>query len=411
VERGDERRATFDWLLRLRWTAIFGQLITLGVVRWLLDVPVVLAPLLAVIGFEASSNVFAARVSRRRAVTELRLGSLIALDVLVLAALLYFSGGAQNPFSFLFLVQVALAAMALSWRWTWGLVALALSCLAGLYVASVPLPMTHMQMMRLHLYGMWVASGVAGAFIVTFVGRVSGELRQSRARAERERMRAERAQRLASLATLAAGAAHELATPLGTIALCAEELELELRRCDGVAHLLEDVELVGSEVRRCREVLDELSVEAARSPGESIVEVDVAELLARLREQVGPRVALDLGVDLRARVKAPPRGLSRALRALLDNALQASTGSVFLRARQEEKGVVIEVADSGQGMDQATLARVGEPFFTTKPAGRGMGLGVLLARTVIEQAGGSLSHRSQPHEGTVARVVLPMEGA
>jgi len=413
LERGDERRATFEWLLRLRWTATVGQLVTLSVVRWLLDVPIVLAPLLAVIGFEAASNLFAARVSRRRAITELRLGSLIALDVLILAALLYYSGGAQNPFSFLFLVQVALAAMALSWRWTWGLVALALTCLAGLYALSVPLPMTHMQMMRLHLYGMWVASGVAGAFIVTFVGRVSGELRRSRAHAQRERMRAERTQRLASLATLAAGAAHELATPLGTIALCAEELEREVRSCKGAAHLLEDVELVRAEVRRCRDVLDELSTEAARSPGESIVTLDVAKWLQRLSTEAGPRVVLDLPHGLHAQVKAPRRALSRALRALIDNALQASAVAelVLLGARREDTLVVIEVADSGEGMDEATLARVGEPFFTTKALGEGMGLGVLLTRTVIEEAGGSLSYRSRRGEGTVARVELPVEDA
>jgi len=413
AERGDERRATFAWLLRLRWTAVVGQLVTLGVVRGLLDVPIVLAPLFAVIGFEAASNVFAARFSRSRAITELRLGSLIALDVLILAALLYFSGGAQNPFSFLFLVQVALAAMTLSWRWTWGLVVLALGCLAGLYAVSVPLPMTHMQMMRLHLYGMWVASGVAGAFIVTFVGRVSSELRQSRAHAEHERVRAERAQRLASLATLAAGAAHELATPLGTIAICAEELEREVRSCDEAGHLLEDVQLVRAEVKRCREVLDELSTEAARSPGESIVTVDVAELLEELRTREGDRVALNVGDDLRVGVNAPRRALSRALRALIDNALQASDEGqpVLLGAHQEDGRVVIEVKDSGEGMDEATLSRVGEPFFTTKPTGQGMGLGALLARTVIEEAGGSLGYRSRKQEGTVARVELPVVGA
>jgi two-component system sensor histidine kinase RegB len=183
--------------------------------------------------------------------------------------------------------------------------------------------------------------------------------------------------------------------------------------CDGAQHLLEDVRLVRSQVARCRDVLDELSTEAARSPGESIVAVDVAELLERSSAEAGARVVLDVPEDLHAQVRAPRRALSRALRALLDNALQASADAapVHLGARREGGCVVIEVSDSGEGMDEATLARVGEPFFTTKATGEGMGLGVLLTRTVIEEAGGSLSYRSREQEGTVARVELPAEEA
>lgn len=411
AERETERAATFAWLLRLRWLTVAGQLATIAVVRWALGIEIVLAPLLAVIAVEALSNLLANRGLPNGQVTDSRLGSLIAVDVLILAALLYFSGGAQNPFSFLFLVQVALGAMVLPWRWTWGLVALALGCLAGLYFDSVPLPMTHGQMMRLHLYGMWVASGVAGAFIVTFVGRVSGELRESRARARRDRARAERTQRLASLATLAAGAAHELATPLGTIALVADELEREVSASAEAQHLLDDVRLVRTQVARCREVLDELSAESARSPGEAAESVAVGELLESAVERERVRVA-DLDEALtKARIRVPKRALTRALGALLGNALDASTsaGEVRVDARIKDGSLTLEVVDEGDGMNKETLARVGEPFFTTKEAGRGMGLGVLLARTVIEDAGGSLDYRSRPGEGTTARVTLPLD--
>jgi len=408
AERETERASTFAWLLRLRWLAIAGQLGTIAVVRWALGIEIVLWPLLAVVAIEALTNVVASRGLRAGSVTDTRLGSLIAVDVLILGALLYFSGGAQNPFSFLFLVQIALGAMVLPWRWTWGLVVLALACLAGLYFDSVPLPMTHGQMMRLHLYGMWVASGVAGAFIVTFVGRVSGELCESRARAKQERIRAERTQRLASLATLAAGAAHELATPLGTIALVADELERQVLACDGAEQLLEDVRLVRSQVARCREVLDELSAEAARSPGEAPEWLALSELLERAQARKNVRVERD-AMEEAPRLKAPRRAMERALDALLDNASDASkAGSeIQLRASVTRDHVCIEVEDSGEGMDEATLARVGEPFFTTKETGRGMGLGVLLARTVIEEAGGSLSYRSRVGEGTTARIELP----
>lgn len=412
AERSEERAATFAWLLRLRWAAVAGQLVTVLGVRWLLAVPIALPPLLIVIAVEAASNVLAARVASHHPISELGLGSLIAADVLILAALLYFSGGAQNPFSFLFLVQITLAAMSLPWRWTWGLVALAMACLAGLYFGSVPLPMTHGQMMRLHLYGMWVASGVAGSFIVIFVGRVTGELQLSRARARREAEKASRAQRLASLATLAAGAAHELATPLGTIALVAEELERGLRDCEGAQALGEDAALIRAEVARCRGVLDELSADAARSPGETVTALDIGELLGELAAADSARLEVaDAGSALT--VKAPRNALKRALAALVDNARQASTegAPVALRARRQGGRVSIEIEDSGIGMDAETLARVGEPFFTTKECGRGMGLGVLLSRTIIEGAGGSLSYESEPGAGTVAHVALPLEGA
>jgi len=290
-------------------------------------------------------------------------------------------------------------------------VALALGCLAGLYFDSVPLPMTHGQMMRLHLYGMWVASGVAGAFIVTFVGRVSGELRESRSRASQERTRAERTQRLASLATLAAGAAHELATPLGTIALVADELERQVLARAGSEHLLEDVRLVRSQVARCRAVLDELSAEAARSPGEAPEWLALSELLERAEARVQVRVERDGASELEpARIRGQRRAMERALDALLDNARDASPegAEVRLRVSMTNEHLRIEVEDSGDGMDEATLARVGEPFFTTKETGRGMGLGVLLARTVIEEAGGSLSYQSRLGEGTIARIELPL---
>ena len=411
AERETERASTFAWLLRLRWLAIAGQLGTIAVVRWALGIEIVLWPLLTVVAIEALTNVVVSQGLRAGSVTDTRLGSLIAVDVLILAALLYFSGGAQNPFSFLFLVQIALGAMVLPWRWTWGLVALALGCLAGLYFDSVPLPMTHGQMMRLHLYGMWVASGVAGAFIVTFVGRVSGELRESRSRASQERTRAERTQRLASLATLAAGAAHELATPLGTIALVADELERQVLARAGSEHLLEDVRLVRSQVARCRAVLDELSAEAARSPGEAPEWLALSELLERAEARVQVRVERDGANELEpARIRGQRRAMERALDALLDNARDASPegAEVRLRVSMTNEHLRIEVEDSGDGMDEATLARVGEPFFTTKETGRGMGLGVLLARTVIEEAGGSLSYQSRLGEGTSARIELPL---
>ena len=410
----------FAWLLRVRWWAIVGQLGAMLVVAPWLGVKLPWAPLLVIVGVEVIANLVGHLLSRRWVPIP---GGLVAaglaFDVVALTVLLYFTGGPFNPFSFLYLVHVALAAVVLPVRWTWGIVLLSLAGLAALFVDHVWLDLAPRDggHMGLHLRGMWVAVAVGSIFIVHFVGRIRSALDAREAQLAEARVRAERAERVAALSTLAAGAAHELATPLGTIAVVTKELMRELSaRETPDPSIMEDMLLVRDEVDRCREILDRLSAEAGRPRADEPAQ-DV-NIPALVRETVGELPGGER-VDVRAAgaegscrgAGLPPKALAMALRALIDNALDASPpeARVEVRVGPAPRGVAIEIADRGPGMPPEVQARVGEPFFTTKDVGKGMGLGVFLAQSVVQRLGGELAFESNAGAGTVVRVTIPCE--
>ncbi len=408
------------WLSKLRWGAIVGQLATIVLVHTVMAIELPLAPLLFIVALEAASNLAVVLWLRREPeVREWSLGALMAFDVVALTGLLYLTGGPFNPFSFLYLVHIALAAAVLRDRWTWGLVALSLACFGALFFHHVWLDLehgtTHSDHMRMHLEGMWVAFGVAAGFIAYFVSRVRREL----ARKDRDLMQARelagKTERLASLTTLAAGAAHELSTPLGTIAVASTELELEFReRIQGEPELLADVRLIRHEVDRCREILDQMAAQAGESAGERLAPATVGALLDQAREGLPEPETLAIHGDpdaLEAEVFVPLHGVVQAIRAILKNAQEAAPEGdpVRIEARASGERIELRITDRGSGMTPSTLARVHEPFFTTKEAGRGMGLGVFLARTVLSGLGGDLRFSSELGEGTTATLFIPRE--
>jgi two-component system, sensor histidine kinase RegB len=210
--------------------------------------------------------------------------------------------------------------------------------------------------------------------------------------------------------TRAAGAAHELATPLGAIAIASKELDRELSRAGASQGALEDLRLIRAQVDRCKGILQQMSARAGENAGEPIVEVSVERWVEGALDGLPgrERVRADLACG-EVRVRGPVRGMERALRVILTNALQASPGDgeVSLRARCAPGGIAVEVHDGGAGMAPEVLSRVGEPFFTTKAPGQGSGLGIFIARTLAEQLGGALEIQSQPGRGTTARITLP----
>ena len=403
------------WLLRLRWGAVAAEAAALLTAVLGLRMALPLAPLLALVGAATLANaalsVHLARDGRwSRAAT----GLVLTFDVLVLTALLYFSGGPANPFSVLYLVYVTLAAVVLGAPSAYALAALATASYGLLFVDHVPVPM----LVRLgegtisvHLLGMWVAFALAAALVAHFVGRVSGALSAREAELAGARDRAARSERLAAVATLAAGAAHELATPLGTISVVAGELALDAAPGTPLAA---DAALIRAELARCRAILDQLSYHAGEPIGEAPSAMRAGELLAAVVAQLAPaergRVALTDAV--RGVVELPRVALTQALGSLVRNALDARSSAaeqVELRAQEQDGALCFVVEDRGAGMDAATLARAGEPFFTTKGSGRGLGLGLFLSRSVAEQLGGRLALESGLGRGTRAVLTLPLQ--
>jgi two-component system sensor histidine kinase RegB len=262
-----------SWLVKLRWAAMIGQLVTIAVVHVGMGIELRIGPLLGLMAASLATNVVAfAWTARRRPVAPWAVPSLMVFDTLLFTLLLHLTGGPFNPFSFLYLVQIALAAVVLPARLTWALVLLSLACSGFLFLDYEELPLgklSHGEHMRIHLIGMWVAFGVAAGFIVYFLMRVTVALAERDAELYEARSLVARQEKLASLATLAAGTAHELATPLSTIALVARELDRELSDPTALDAARGDAKLIREQVQRCRAILDSMSVRGGEFAGES----------------------------------------------------------------------------------------------------------------------------------------------
>ena len=414
---GDRNQLEFSWLMKLRFAEIAGQTATILGVAWILGIAVPHWPLFAIVGLTLGSNIACSLWFRHGpAVAEWHLAAVMALDVASLTGLLYFTGGPQNPFSFLYLVQIALAAVVLRAHWTWMLVALSFASFGALLLAHRDLSVLHDT--AVHEKGMWVALGVAAAFIVYFLLRVVAALAERERELTDARHRAARQERVASLATMAAGAAHELATPLGTVALVAKELERALEK-RGDAVMAEDARLIREQVGRCRMILDQMAGGAGEHPGESLESMSVNELLteAMTGARSQPDVSIALAADVAAQtVRLPPRAVAQALRSIITNAQDASgpeCAPVIVNGRLDDAQrlgthLLIEIIDRGPGMRAEVLERVGEPFFTTKAPGHGMGLGLFLTRAVVDSLGGSLDIQSTAGTGTRVALRLPI---
>ncbi|HTJ41859.1 MAG TPA: ATP-binding protein [Kofleriaceae bacterium] len=396
-----------SWLIRLRWAEIVGQASTILVVRLLFGISVPMGELSIVVGIGLASNLLL-ELRGERPLEEWQVAAVMALDVALLTALLFLTGGPLNPFGFLYLVQIALATVLLHQAWTWALVGLSFLCFGLLLVGHRTLPISD----QTRMYGMWVALLVASAFIVSFLRRIMTALAEREHELAEARNLTARQEKLASLATMAAGAAHELSTPLGTVALVAKELERALEKI-GSVELAADARLIREQVGRCRAILDQMAG-GAGAAGESIETRTVDAILddaltgARVQPPVTREVAADVAT---AELRLPPRAVSQALRSLITNAQDASPPEtpVIVRAARDRDRLRIEIEDRGPGMEPEILARLGEPFFTTKQPGRGMGLGVFLARAVIESVGGTLKIGSTIGLGTRVIVTVPKQ--
>ena len=409
------------WVVRLRYGVVAGETaIILGMAyAFHLDIPLpwILAPLAVVL----ASNIALARLRvLPHRFPQATLGAVFCLDTLCLTLMLGLTGGATNPFSLLYLVQITLSAMVLRRMWTWVLGALSTACFGLLFLFHVPLAAfgDHQAGAGIspHLVGMWIAFVIAAAMITFFTGKIADALRTREQEVRVLQDQIAKNERLASLVTLAAGAAHELGTPLGTIAVAAKELErcaAKLSTNESVLAVLEDAKLIRSEVDRCRRILERMSAQSAEPMGETLRAVRVREFLTQVLDEFPEpqRALLEIGAaDDALSAVLPVQATGQSVAALIQNALDANLEQrrIIVTAEGGESELRITVRDCGHGMPSTVLRRISEPFFTTKEPGKGMGLGTFLVRTFAESLGGRVRFDSTPGEGTTAILELPL---
>lgn len=419
-----ESRLRLHTAVRLRWFGVAGQLLTVCYVFFGLGFQFDIGICLALIALTAWLNVFLRmRYSTRTRLSTTFATSLLAYDILQLAGLLYLTGGIENPFVFLIVAPVTVSAATLPPGNTIGLGVLAAGATASLVFVYRPLPWYTVGGFELPtLYNIGVlASVLAGlVFLGLYVWRLAKEARQMSDALAATEMVLAREQQLHALDGLAAAAAHELGTPLSTIAVVAKELAREAPT-DG--NFSEDIALLQSQAERCREILKKLTRGPAE-PDPLHARISVRELID---EAAAPYRGFSIeiivsagsepdGAASREPVGARRPGVIYGLANLVENAVDFARKRVEITATWSDRDVVITIADDGQGVPPLVLDALGEPYITTRPSPRpghgtdgepsGMGLGFFIAKTLLERSGATvvLQNREQPATGAIATV-------
>ncbi len=402
-------------LLLLRVAALGGLLAGAVANRLALGAPLPVLPTAVVIAAVAAITALAWWRHRPEGAAGQRMvvGQLL-VDVVALTLLLWLTGGSSNPFAPLYLLPVTVAAAALRPLQTWlvaGAAAAGYTALMFLPQGGHPLPHGDHRFAG-HLWGMWFGFLLAAGLVALFVARIGRALRARDQALAEARERALEAGRLLALGTLAAGTAHELGTPLATMAVLAGELRDELGADASVARRLD---LLRSQIDRCKETLARMATHAGEAPAGGGRALPLPQYLdevldewRRLRPQARVSIQLD---GAGSPLVVADRTLTQAIVNVLNNAADASGADdalVEVRARWDAGALDLAVRDHGPGLSPALAGQIGNAFVSTKEPGRGMGLGLYLARLTLARLGGEIELQNAPGDGALARIRLPL---
>ena len=406
---GADQLANLRRLVATRWAVLAGMAVLVAIAPGALAIPLPQLPLFGIVAIALAFNALSHwRLGGASGATAGELLSQLLFDIAVLSALLFFSGGATNPLISLLLPPVAIAALSLPAVCVIGVGAIAVIAYSLLLLFYVPLPMPDAtRATQLHLIGMWLTFAVSAAMIAWFVVRMTRLIRQRDAELAAAREQALRDERVLAMGTLAAGAAHELGTPLATMSLLAGELAADSSL---PAAIREDIGLLRQQIAVCKEIITGLSRRAGAERLESPPLQAADRWLDALRlhwHAVRPQAAsrLIIGTDGPApEIVADPR-LEQALLNLFNNAANATARPLEIRLSWCSANIGIDIRDHGPGYPAAVLAAAG---MQQQPAhAGGSGIGLLLTRAAIEQLGGSLSLSNPDEGGALARIELP----
>ena len=415
-ETRNANRLRLRTLIRLRWLAIIGQCTAVILVAYGLGFPLPVASCLLLIAILAMINIalrIGYPVTHRLSPTMSTV--VLGLDVSQLAALLYMTGGLDNPFSVLICVPVIIASATLPVRNTiiLGIVALiAVTVLANIHLPLPWHPDVIFDVPPLLVVGNWIAVVSMGAFAAFYAHRVSAEAGELADALMATEFALQREQHLSAIDGLAAAAAHELGTPLATITVVAREMERALGDDERFG---EDVQLLRSQSERCRDIMRRLatlsSTEEAHMrflPLSSLIE----EVIAPHRE-FGVTIAVDHEVaEGREPVGRRNAGIVYGLGNLIENAVDFARSKVWVATKSNDRTVTIVIRDDGPGFPSDVLSRIGDPYVTRRPRVRktsagGLGLGLFIAKTLLERSGAELYFANQGNGGAEVRITWP----
>ena len=355
------------------------------------------------------------RLRKHSNVSDKELSLQLLGDLIALTLLFYFTGGYSNPLVWMYLLPLTVAAVALKREYAWLLAAIAVTCYSVLVFYYVPLSHLHMhdiagKTLDIHLVGMWIGFVVSAGIIAFFVTRIGQSLRDYDHIMATIREKSLESERVLSLGTLAASAAHELGTPLATMAIVSKELAQDL---ENQPDQLQQLEILRTQIGRCKEILSSITRNAGQSRADAghglALREFLHEVIQRWRDT---RPATELVVALCNNSNNPliftDRTLIQAMQNLLDNAADASPERVLFNADWDEKSLQLSIRDFGSGISDDVKKQLGKPFFTSKDE-KGMGLGVYLTQITLARFGGELSLSNQPEGGVITLIKIPLK--
>ncbi len=398
-------RALLGRLLAVRVSLIAGWAAGVMWLHWGLGIRMPLLPMAAVLvlmGLFALSTAWRLRLDVPA--TQMEFLAHLLADLTAFAVLVFFSGGATNPFVSLMLVPVIIAAISLRPRWVWLLAAVAGGYYALLLFVYQPLAIVDpVAAYGMHLGGMWFNFLISAALIAFFVTRMHAALRARDQELAGLREKQLRDERIVALGTQAALAAHELATPLATIQTTAHELAAEFANDPDIG---EDCRLLEKQAQACKRILTQLAARAQDTPpAAQPLDAWLAAVIERW-QVLRPDARIVTGLPAERRAFSAPDGLEQAIMNVLNNAADASPDTVEFSAQAESGALVIDIADRGPGLTPEQKAQAGRVLFSGKP-GRGWGMGLALTHATLERLGGSLTLTEREGGGTRVCIRLP----
>jgi len=428
VDSDQSARKNLHWLFVLRTLLLGVEALLVLVSVYGLEIPLREMPLWGILTLVGVFNwVTWIRLTSSPAVSEIELFFQITVDVLAITAILYFTGGATNPMAWFFLLPLIIAATVLPQAYTWYLVIFASACYTVLMGYYQPLPefqavtlpsdvplTSHSYLehhdIQLHVFGMWFGFVFSAVLVAYFVVEMANTLRERERRLAEAREQALRNERVIALGTLAAGAAHEMGTPLGTMAILIHELEQEFDAAE-FSNLREKMQILRNQIVRCKNALSVMSASAGEARAEEGRLMPLTRYLAEVVEswqQQKPDVVLDFQTKTRGSSPSliAELTLTQALINVLNNAAEVSPQGIMMEVRWTRDRANITVTDQGPGIAPNLSIQLGKTPITTKE--NGLGVGLFLAFSTIERLGGSIVMAPLSKGGTQTKISLPL---